>query len=255
MNQMNMKNNDLMGQQTNMIPNIEMNPQMMNNPMGMNPLSNSQMMNNPMGMKYTLRITNKLGNENNQLVNEKNQQKKENSQLKNENSQLKNEKNYLENENSQLKNENYKLKKENDELRNENYKLKRKIEILERENIRKNKENNLKKEKDISSSNNANDNNDFKFEGYDARQTNINNCYSYENISDLKLKVLENQKKMSKKLEYVPAQLEKNNINNNYIKKINRVISIENIKLNRLLEDMCIYGKVVKEEIKIKKIH
>ena len=63
---------------------------------------------------------------------------------------------------------------------------------------------------------------------------------------------------MRENVEFFPKKLEKNkNIknkeNNKSLMKISNINKVENIKLNHLLEDMCIYGNVVKEEIKMKK--
>ena len=178
---------------------------------------------------------NELKKENSQLVNEKKKLMDENDKLKdevkslkNENNNLKNENNNLKNENNNLKNENNNLKNENNNLKNKNNKLMNKIE--------------LNKENDNNNLNNKYENNYFN-----------------KNIFDLKHKVLENQKEMRKKVDNYSGNFKQNSINinnmdnkknNNYIINANKIV---NIKLNQLLEDMCIYGNIIKEEIKMKK--
>ena len=167
-----------------------------------------------------------LNDENNKLRNENDELKKETKYdyLKKENDKLRNENDKLKNENYKLKNKNDKLNKENSNLTNENDKLKNKISNLINENELLKKENNNLK----------NENNDLiKSKKQESQIMKPKNYFNKNNI-DLKKEVLDNQKQMRKNTAY-------NTINTNPI--------IKNIKLNQLLEDMCIYGNIIKKEI------
>ena len=190
---------------------------------------------------------NELEDENRQLMDENNKLKNENKSIKVENDKLKKENINIKNENNNLKNENTNLKNENNKLRNENNKL-------------KNENNKLNQEKDNDYHNLNNKNNYLSSIKLENQITNSNYNYNFnKNIHDLKNKVLENQKEMRKKTENNSGNLNQNiqlinryNINNNYIQNFDYNKN-KNSKLNKLLEDMCIYGNVVKEEIRMKK--
>jgi hypothetical protein len=110
-----------------------------------------------------------------------------------------------------LKKEVKNLKEENEQLKEENGKLRKENSYLRQEiENLKNNQNSNKKE-------------EYNF---------INN----NNLNDIKIQVLQNQEKMRKN----PIK-ERRFVNENENK---------NVKLNKILEDMCVYGNIIKKEIK-----
>ena len=143
---------------------------------------------------------------------------------------LKNDIDKLQDENISLKNENILLKNENILLKNENILLRNENILLKNENISLKKENNTSKKENNTLKNKNND----KFDNKVETQIINENNYFNKNIFDLKNQVLKNQKDKMKNVGKKSGMLEQN----------------KNIKLNQLLEDMCIYGNIVYKEIK-----
>ena len=192
-------------------------------------------------------IINKLNEKIKQIENEKNIQKNTieqleeiNNNFKNENNSLKQNINSLQKNNDEfLKNYNKKenevdqLKAKNNELNNE------KNSLLNQLNTFKNKENINKKDKILPKKENINNYNKLKNNNFiinsDNRYANFKNTGTQKSVFELKKKVLENQKQMRKE-------------SNTFIgvKCANK-----KLKINEVLEDMCIYGNIIKKEMEM----
>ena len=140
----------------------------------------------------------------------------------------------LEQENKCLNNKNSLLEKENHNLKNENSSLKQNINSLQNQYNELLKNYNLIKNKEKNEIKKNNENKQFINNNFIDRYENIK-MGDDKNISNLKKKVLNNQKQMRNEL------IVKNRNNGN----------VKNVKLNQVLEDMCIYGNIIKKEIKI----
>ena len=124
---------------------------------------------------------------------------------------------------------------------------------------------NIYNNRNLTNNNNVNNINDYcniccsyfqnKFMTYIFGETELEKRIKKEKIIKLKTNVLNRQKNLrSKKREILEKEkFENNNLENNNI--INNQIGKEdtNKKVNQILEDMCIYGYIMKEEIKEEK--